>query len=321
VGFTSSLGTADSTLGQFQILGLIPSSSGLELLSVVAVRENVVQLAFNLEIYFSGLLDTEDASNPAKYSFTPDTSSMGWDGNPPKAIGVSSIALAQPADLGGDLPPDAAYGSVIDVTLDRPMSPYPASYSVTVVGIYDSELINELTEAVGVFPGVYRRLQPNDSSVATPSRDFANPQTASDVEASALAVPLPPGTQANLGSFQVDDSGDYAWDAGLTGVKKRVLRRAISTVGAFLHLPSTYGVGFLDQVKQLGTAHTQDALADSWEAQIQEEPEVVAAQVTAIADPNNPNLVQFVAQVQTNTGSFTASAGFDTTNGDVVSLT
>jgi hypothetical protein len=319
--YTTALSASDiASLGDYFLVDLGLLTVGPTLLSALAIRENVVQLTFDQPIFFTELLDTEDGSNPTKYTFTPDEATVGLDGDPPRPVNASSIALAIPIDEGGDLPAGATQGAVVDVTLDRPMSPYPGAYTVAVVGIYDVTATETQGSQSVSFPAVYRRLQANSTSVAGPMRDFANPSTGDDVEGSALAVPLPPGAEFNLGSFQVDDSGDYAWDAGLTSIKKRILRRGLSSKGAFLHLPSTYGVGFLDQVKQLGTAHMRDALAADWEAQIRQEPEVIAVQVTSTTDPNNPNLVMFQAQAQTTSGPVTVSTGFNTATGDVVDL-
>jgi hypothetical protein len=94
------------------------------------------------------------------------------------------------------------------------------------------------------------------------------------------------------GTFETDADGDYRNDAGLEGVKKRVMRRLTTGKGAFAHLPNyglklplkrTYSIGDLRMLQA-------DALA-----QVQDEG-VVDAQVV-VSSPE-PGLVRLVVTGQ-----------------------
>ena len=279
------------------------------IVSINAVAENVLRIQFSGPPYFSGLLDIGDASNPDLYIVTPIAGTVGYDGNATRPVSPSSVAMA------ADGNPNA-----VDLTLDRPMSPYPAQYAVTASAITIGDPATLIGGAGSVY-GVFRYLQVNDPSVAVPNRDIANPNDASDIAGSVLAVLLGPCAQFALGSFQADDRGDYSFDAGIVGVKKRCLRRALTSKGAFLHLPGDYGVGFPDHVKKLGSATVQQRLASDWETQCKQEPEVVDVAVAVLTDPSYPGLVTFAAQIQTNTGgSVTATTTFDASSGRLVSI-
>lgn len=94
------------------------------------------------------------------------------------------------------------------------------------------------------------------------------------------------------GTFEVDADGDYRNDAGLEGVKKRVMRRLTTGKGAFAHLPA-YGLALpLKRTFSVGDLRTLQA--DALE-QVQAEG-VLNAQVT-ISQPE-PGIVRLVVTGQ-----------------------
>jgi hypothetical protein len=271
-------------------------------LSAYAPAENIIRLVFSQAPYFSGVFDEYDASDLSHYSVTANALTTGWDGEAARAV--------LPAEVVVSGAPNA-----LDVYLDRPLSPFPAEYVIAVENLASSGQQQVIASASFSLFGVYRRLVPQLPELTVPTADFANPQTASAVQSGVLGAPYA-GSAYPLGVFRVDDSGDYAFDAGVQVVKKRILRRGVTKKGAFAHLPATYGVGLLDACKKLGKASVRARYASDYQAQILQEPEVVAAKVVAIPDPGAPSLIHFVITVQTRTGaSFTLDHPVDTVAG------
>src|SRR6267142_5911897 len=112
----------------------------LQLLSAVASRENAVQLVFSEAVYFSQLGDAADASQKKFYAVVPDPASLGSDGEAPRAVGVVAVAVV---DASGFMT-----GQVLELTLDRPMTPSPSLYAVTA-----SPLITSADGGDSVDPG------------------------------------------------------------------------------------------------------------------------------------------------------------------------
>lgn len=258
-------------------------------LGALCPSENIVRLLFSQTPYYSSIFDTYDASDPVHYSVTPVPGSVGYDGYSSRSVTPvqALISTAQP--------------NAIDVYLDRPMSPYPAQYAVSFTELATGGLSSVLANGAATIYGVYRRLTPQHEDAVLATSDLANPQTASSILDSGLGTPLGPG--ATLGVLQVDDSGDYAFETGVQTVKKRIFRRGLADKGAFAHLPRGYGVGLMSACKKLGSPSVSAKYAADYQAQILQEPEVVAATVTAIQDPSTPAIVHFVILVKTNIGT------------------
>lgn len=256
------------------------SSGPNPITGAVAIAENVIRVYFGAAPYYSQLLDPYDASNPALWTVTAVTTTTGIDGNAARACSVISVAVgSEPAS--------------IDLTLDRPMTPWPATYSVAQSGLAYGQppSLSPIAPSGISLPGTYRQIIAANPDALAPSRDFANPQTASDITtASSL-----------LGTYPTDDSGDYAVDSGLISYKKRCLRRLITRKNAFAHLPG-YGVGVPTYGKRLQKAGVRAAIASDAEAQIGQEPETNAVSVTALQDDTDPGLVWFIIKAQTKSG-------------------
>lgn len=269
------------------------STDELELVDALAVRENVVRLRFNTAPRYTRTHDANDAAVPARYAITPVAGSKGLDGEPARAVTPVRADVA---------PTPFSFGSIIDVTVDRPFSPWNALYTVAVNQLVSADGASLL--AIGstsrVFAGLYRGLRAQSLENALPSRDVANPQTYQD-----QLDPLPQaGDPDALGVFPIGSDGDYAFDEGVANLRKRVFRRLITRRGAFAHLPS-YGVGVPTYGKRLGTAAVRQQIAAEAEQQIGLEPDVTRVKVTLLSDPSTPSLTVLTASIVTTTGQNT----------------
>ena len=263
------------------------SPGAFQVVGVLAPAENVIRLIFNELPYYSEIFDEYDASDVVHFEVA-SVPSTGWDGNPSRDVSPVLVLVS-------DFP------NALDVYLDRPMSPFPAQYVLSYENLANASLSSVLPPGSAEFFGVFKKLQPQHEDVTLPTSDIANPQTASAIQGSGLGSALPPN--AALGVFNVDDSGDYAFDAGIQSVKKRIIRVGVSNPGAFAHLPMSYGVGLLDDCKRLQRADFRNRKATAYQAQILREPEVVSARVTAIQDPQSPELVHFLIAARTKIGT------------------
>jgi hypothetical protein len=274
----SGWGGAEAPLAAFQFV------------SSFAPAENIIRLFFTQTPYYSEIYDTYDASDITHYAVSEVSSTTGYDGFAARPVAVVQAIISTAA-------PNA-----LDLYLDRPMSPYPSQYVVSAVNLASSGLVTIIPSLSATILGVYRALAPMSEDVALPTRDIANPQTLSSIQSSGIGSALPP-TGQNLGVFNVDSSGDYAFDQGVQCVKKRILRRGVTDKGAFAHLPRTYGVGLLSACKQLGVPAKRNAYAADYQSQIMQEPEVISASVTCLQDPLTPSLLHFVILAQTKMGT------------------
>lgn len=271
------------------------ASTGLVFLNAVAVRENVIRLEFNTAVYFSSLLEPADASDATHYTAAPVSGSYGNDGEPARAVTIVEVKLAT-VDDGIDITEE---GRFVDLYLDRPMSPWPAVYTLTASDIFSEDLSNTLASATTLsFYAVYRMLQQPTVDTGTPSRDLANPQTLSGAFASGIPVPDATGV---LGTYSADSTGDYAFDEGTSNLRKRVIRRGITKKNGFAHLPG-YGVGLPYYGKKLARSSTLAQASADYEAQVLQEPDVSTARISAAADPDVPSLVRFKILVRPKQG-------------------
>lgn len=247
-------------------------SADLFLLTIQAVRENVLRYTFNTAPLFNGLLGPKDASDPLHYQIVV-VGGVGIDGEPCRPV---LPVLVEVADV-----PNAA-GAAIDVTVDRPFTAWPATYIGSANGLIAA--IGGaflLPGASAVFLGMRAGEPPPTNDQLFAMRDLANPQSGLDLQ--ALGISIDP-TLA-LGTYQVGASGDYITDTPLTSYRKRVYRRLITEPGRFAHLPN-YGAGLLGDVKQLAKTGVREKRAAIAEEQIQLEPETLSSSVT-FADEGN----------------------------------
>lgn len=256
----------------------------LELVEARPIRDNVVRLVFNTGVRFTGILDPNDASNTDRFQINA-VADTDVDGDTPRAVAPALIAVAEVA---------GSRGSQLDVTVDRTFTSFPARYTVSVNQLRsttDGLLVPGKTEAE--FDGLVGFRPPPRRDLAVPSRDIANPQTRE-----ALLDPLPvTDDELILGTIPTDETGDYAFDEGITNFKKRVFRRLITSRGSFAHL-NAYGVGVPDHLKKLGRRSVREELASEAEKQILEEPESERASVVIIPDARQPGLYRMQIRVK-----------------------
>lgn len=263
----------------------------LSVLSVQAVSENVIRVFFSTPLYFSGILDPADASNAQLWDVEPVDGPVGYDGNPPRP--VTAVVVSQP------VLPNVQFGAALDLTLDRPMTPFPSQYSVATLGsVYSSDLTQQLVAVnLGMTPAIFRVLNPQDPTVVAPGRDLANPQTAGGALGSTIAQPQ----VAILGSFGYGADGDYAIDSKDTGLLKRLQRRLFTKKNGFLHLQD-YGVDVMSYSKKLGRPSARQQLAADCEAQFSREPEVAQVNVLTYLDPLDNSLLRLAVYIKKKNG-------------------
>jgi hypothetical protein len=254
--------------------------------AATALRENVIRVEFSKVVYLTGLLEAADASVTDKWAVSADTSTKGLDDETARPVSVTTVTYSTEADgvVAADL------GRFLNITLDRPMTAWPAVYVVSFVGIYAQDFGSSITGDIRI-EATFKVIEPPRIDQARPVRDFAMP-----------AVPAADGIEIDFGAFVVDDTGDYAYDEGVTSLRKRVIRRMITRKGAFAHLPD-YGVSIPDYAKRLAVSSVLSQLAADAEAQISREPDVAKVKVTARVDPRIPNLVRFLVLVRPIMGS------------------
>jgi hypothetical protein len=269
------------------------TGGALALNAVLAIRENVVRLAFNVPVYFSTILDPPDASEPEKYAVTPVAGTTGLDGEAARTVTPVLVTLPSAA-LDGIPPVDE--GRFVDVTLDRPLSAEGALYEVTVQDLFSKDLATTITSATLALDGLFRRLVPPQVDAAPVTRDLSNVQVLSEPGSAAA-----PTRTVEMGTIRADDSGDYAFEEGTSTLKKRVLRRGVTRKNGFAHLPG-YGVGIPDLGKHLAISANISAIAADYQAQILREPDVAQARVRPIVDPSVPGLVRFQVTVKPKVG-------------------
>lgn len=150
-------------------------------------------------------------------------------------------------------------------------------YQITGINLYDAAGV-PYAAVVGEFVSL------------TPQRSLTQPQTQSLYD---IANP------ANEGTFQLTVTGDYANDSQFSALKKRVIRRATTAPGGFFHLPE-YGLARGE--KSAVTPSTLTRLQAQALAQVQREPEVLAARVSVRQDPAAPNIVTLTFALRTRGG-------------------
>lgn len=262
------------------------------MLDAQAVRENVVRLYFSTAVRFTGILDPNDAASAARYDVTPITGTSGLDGLPTRDVDAIAVELVRVPGAGG---------AQLDVVVDRPFTPWPSEYRVSASQIlaHDGSLLDP-AHASFVFAGVFKGLAVMKPDLAVARKDFANPQTLSGLLESGGVKP-DGQEQGKLGSFFVDDTGDYAVDQGIASYRKRVFRRLTTRKGSFAHLPN-YGVGIPDQIKSLSKAGLRESIAADAEEQIRREPETAAVSVVLVNDRNRPDVVVLRVRARTTHG-------------------
>lgn len=269
-------------------IGAVPSVPG----QVISARENVLRVRFSTTVFYTGLLEQQDASRIEKWTVVADASTTGLTGD--SARPVTAIMVVVPTEADGI--PTADVGKILDIILDRPMTPFPAAYSLAWAGIWSSDL-GSSTSGSGVAPATYREVAPPTIDQPRPSQDLANPQTR---EAAATSLPRPNAANT-LGTFGVADDGDYALDQGVTSMKKRIVRRLFTRKNGFAHLVG-YGVDVPSYAKMLASPSAISTLRADAEAQVGQEPDVQKVTVQVVVSPSVPDLARLRIAVRPRAG-------------------
>lgn len=241
--------------------------------SAEALRENVVRLGFGLPIYFSRRLDAFDGYDPRHYVVAPVAGTTDGNGDPTRAVNVVSVDL--PDDASDYPTPPGGAGYFVDVSLDRPMSSYPSTYTITCTDLQDAARVQTLASQTLDFFGVYREIQAPILETAGLARDIANPQTVLALGAQGASVtPL-----VTFASYLAAEDGDYAYDSGDVSRKKRIIRRYLTKKGGFLWMPN-YGIGVMEYAKRPGTLARIGELISTAKVQLEQEPDIAKAIVT-----------------------------------------
>jgi hypothetical protein len=260
--------------------GLGSSVETFEALYAEVIGERAVEIEFSAPVYWSGLYDRSDAANPERYQITATGGGLGIEGDSNKPVGVASV--------------ERISETRIRIYTDRPFSSYGTGYAITT-----NRLIStggeDLPGGVFYFLGSLQGLLPPLQEFAIRSRDFANPQTLR-----SLLDPLPDTTTVEqLGTYPVDETGDYAVDEGIANLRKRVVRRLTTRRGSFAHMP-TYGTIAHENVKRLGRPGVRAMIANDAEMQIREEPDVVACSVSV--ELPEPGVIRYRIRVKVRSG-------------------
>lgn len=255
----------------------------LTLLSSLAIRENCVRVEFSAAPVFDGLLTPHDASSPARFTVVA-VSGVGLDGEPvrpvlPVLVEVSSVALAG--------------GRFLDVWVDRAFTAWPSIYRVSANGLASAAGGSILAAgSSSLFTGVRAGKAPPTRENVAASRDLLIAQTAREL----IGANVPGDPSTKVGILPVNASGDYASGTPLAGYRTRVIRRAITVLGSFSHLPQTYGTPLATSVKKAFKQNRADDVAGQIEAQVRLEPETLDVAVTVTATSSGVVRYRIVAR-------------------------
>lgn len=262
-----------------------PGNSILQIVTAQAVRENLIRIEFTESLYFSGLLDVDDAAQKSLYEVLNAEGVRGIDGELSRPVRI--VAVSQPAAGEVDVP-----SKYIDLTLDRAMSPYPCVYQVRIVGtIYTASKLDSLGGVQYGIYGAYREIQKPTLEPQHGSRDLASVQSGK----------IEQGSPFNLGTYVVSDDGDIAFDEGIANLKKRVLRRLITVENGFAHLPG-YGVGMASYGKKLAQNSVISGLVTKAETQLRSEPDVAVCRVVPDLTNISKGLLRLLVSVKMKDG-------------------
>ena len=264
-----------------------PPAGGFAIVGADPVNETTVRVALSEQPYSDGVGSVADALDESHWTVTLVAGGVGLDGQPVRAVSAVLASLVPGTP------------TCVDVTVDRPFSPYPCRYAVSATGL--RAMLSGLPLAPGytsaTFHGLLRTVESASRDLAMRNRDVGSPQTPG-----AAMDPLPDPLGAILGSFNPDATGDYAYDEGLTGYRKRILRRIFCRKRRFIFLPPTWGLGIADNIKRQNTPSGREAIRSDMEAQILAEPDTASCTVTTLLSHLSPNIVRFKIQASTRTG-------------------
>lgn len=252
--------------------GATPFGSGT-LLAVAEAREtslNSVLVEFTVAPSAADPATAWDALNPANWTVEPLS--------PPGIV----VRLAQWVRRASE--------TAVEVFFDGPLDA-PATYRIVAANIRSASGVSISLDGAcrgAEFDTFVLYRVPPDRARPDVRADFANPQTLGDEK-----VTNP------LGTFQINDRGDYGLETGRAYLRKRIFRRASSALGSFFHLPE---YGFEPRLKGTIKPSMLRALQARAQAQIAREPDVRSVQVSAFTLPDHPEIVVLDIRVEDTNG-------------------
>lgn len=266
----------------------------LTIIAVAPISENRVRVTYSRAIYFSEIGDPQDGADITKYAVTPVAGTTGLDGAGVRAVRVISVVLSPMSDVG------VLFGACVDLVLDRAMSPHPTQYTASSEGVWSANL-DAVDPSSAPFFGVHMEIAQPSTDEPRRTRDFAYPPLATANDNAGLVTSSANAPASPVGTYRTNGRGDYAYDEGIVGLKKRIFRRLVTRPGGFAHLGLTYGVGVPQKLKKLATPMAVQQLISEAEKQIAQEPDVAKVRVTATIDAAH-NLVRFTILVRMVSG-------------------
>lgn len=260
----------------------------LSVVRAVAVAGQVVRVVFNEEPVHVSAAGAADALNPANYWLEVPAGNA----TAPVPVGVDPDMVIGPTYAVGN--GGSANERGFDVAVDRQLV-VGVTYKISVRNLQSLAGGTLGTPFAATFPGV-TKLQ----ETLLPQRnqdlvDFANPPA--------------------IGHWIFDASEDISPEAPDAGTRKRIWRRGFTKKNSYVHLPG-YGSA-IDHKGVAGPAKMATFRAD-YQNQIQQEPDVAAASVTANIQASGVAIIQVSAK--TIRGTFVDTGGKVTTDGQVTSL-
>lgn len=257
------------------LVGLVPLVAGpLSVVFVTPINSNTLRVFLTREPKHISAMAADDALNRLNWQI----SLTSGPGGPPVVEGVEN-PQAQPAVIAGN--PDAWS---IDLRTDRRVllaSVYLVVASGAIAAADRSVLMSPAPDDRGSANGDMRaRSRPRESSVAvTPGIDILY--------------------ETFAGIWGMNSAGDLAIHGALSALKKRIIRRLLSSPGGFYHLP-TYGVGL--RVKELRRTTNLRDIERNIREQILQESEVRAVQVVVTTPSVGSGVLVVQIDVQTVEG-------------------
>lgn len=241
----SGWGTGPFGIGPW---GGVTPGPGLSLVSALAISTNQVQVIVSAQPRHSSPAGTGDALNPIVWSVQRlDTLDF---------LDVISVAEIDPL-------------TYVLTTL-QPFGPVSTIHRVASTTMVDlvGALIHIPTTAD--FAGILAKAITTPVEILASQRlivqDIHNPQS-------------PLGPFASAGTLRITSGGDYQSVAGVELTRKLVLRRLVTSVNGFFHLPR-YGAGIVELVKTPIPPSELVKLRAQVEAQVSKEPEIDSVTAT-----------------------------------------
>ena len=265
-----------------QMLG---NGSPFHVVRAISVGGQVVRVVFSAIPKAKSSGAPDDSFNPALYQVAVVTG----QGQIPQSVGTLLTVTLYPG-----------YGlfnageAAVDLQVDRPLI-VGMSYSVTV------------SSAMVAADG-----SPLGSPYTWTFAGMARPIVTMQQRGKMGLVDL--SSDPIMGGINVDRSGDWAPDdGGLTGTRKRCLRRVVTLKNSFAHLQG-YGVDF--DIKQPATTNKLATLRTDVQGQEAQEPDIAAVQTQIGMDARG--FLSIGLKCQTKTGQSVAATITNTPSGVTV---